>query len=232
MTSGPWREGKEEIDREVLSKVPWLCLQGGFFPQVDHLVPPDVSFENYLHYARLLRAVVEDPERHLAERGNAASGKTEPAAAKATATIETPLNTSRENAMRAFLLHVLMTVVLFFAARGTLTATNAGADLDKLIGQPADVAPSAYQYRCDRPAADNPPESVFLFTALKHNKAGALCGLLWEEPRPVRQVCARLAGGRQGGPQARAGRPPLVSRRRQRELVVPGGRRHQAPRGR
>jgi uroporphyrinogen decarboxylase len=59
--------GKEEIDHEVLSKVPWLCLQGGFFPQVDHLVPPDVSFENYLHYATLLRAVVEDPERCLAE---------------------------------------------------------------------------------------------------------------------------------------------------------------------
>ena len=29
---------------------------------------------------------------------------------------------------------------------------------------------------------------MFLFTALKHNKAGALCGLLWEEPRPVRRV--------------------------------------------
>ena len=42
--------------------------------------------------------------------------------------------------MRAFLLHVLMTVVLFFAARGALTATTPGPDLDKLIGQPADVA--------------------------------------------------------------------------------------------
>ena len=60
-------QGKEAIDREVLSKVPWLCLQGGFFPQVDHLVPPDVSFEDYSHYATLLRAVVEDPQRHLAE---------------------------------------------------------------------------------------------------------------------------------------------------------------------
>ena len=59
--------GKEQIDREVLSKVPWLCLQGGFFPQVDHLVPPDVSFDNYLHYSTLLRAVAEDPARYLAE---------------------------------------------------------------------------------------------------------------------------------------------------------------------
>ena len=58
---------KEAIEREVLSKVPWLCLQGGFFPQVDHLVPPDVSLENYLHYAHFLRLVVEDPERYLDE---------------------------------------------------------------------------------------------------------------------------------------------------------------------
>jgi uroporphyrinogen decarboxylase len=58
-------QGREAIEREVLSKVPWLCLQGGYFPQVDHLVPPDVSLENYCYYAQLLRAVVEDPERYL-----------------------------------------------------------------------------------------------------------------------------------------------------------------------
>jgi hypothetical protein len=58
---------KQTIDREVLSKVPWLCLQGGYFPQVDHLVPPDVSLENYRYYSHLLRSVVEDPERFLHE---------------------------------------------------------------------------------------------------------------------------------------------------------------------
>lgn len=56
---------REAIDREVLSKVPWLCLQGGYFPQVDHLVPPDVSLENYTYYSQLLRQVVEDPEKFL-----------------------------------------------------------------------------------------------------------------------------------------------------------------------
>jgi len=56
-----------DIDREVLSKVPWLCLQGGYFPQVDHLVPPDVSLENYRYYSHLMRRVVEDPERCLHE---------------------------------------------------------------------------------------------------------------------------------------------------------------------
>lgn len=58
---------KETIEREVLSKVPWLCIQGGYFPQVDHLVPPDVSLENYTYYSGLLRAVVEDPERYFHE---------------------------------------------------------------------------------------------------------------------------------------------------------------------
>ena len=56
---------KEDIDGEVFSKVPWLCLQGGFFPQVDHLVPPNVSLKNYGYYSNLLRTVVEDPERYL-----------------------------------------------------------------------------------------------------------------------------------------------------------------------
>jgi hypothetical protein len=57
----------EDIDREVLSKAPWLCLQGGYFPQVDHLVPPDVPLENYRYYSQLLRRVAEDPEKYLHE---------------------------------------------------------------------------------------------------------------------------------------------------------------------
>jgi uroporphyrinogen decarboxylase len=60
-------KGPEAIEREVLSKAPWLCQQGGFFPQVDHLVPPDVSLANYRHYSALLREVVEDAERWFSE---------------------------------------------------------------------------------------------------------------------------------------------------------------------
>lgn len=58
-------QGQAAIEREVLSKVPWLCLQGGYFPQVDHLVPPDVSLANYSYYSSLLRAVTEDPAKYL-----------------------------------------------------------------------------------------------------------------------------------------------------------------------
>jgi uroporphyrinogen decarboxylase len=60
----------EDITREILRQVPWLCLRGGYFPQVDHLVPPDVSLSNYTHYSRVLRAAVQDPERALAQAGN------------------------------------------------------------------------------------------------------------------------------------------------------------------
>ncbi|MCL2664818.1 MAG: hypothetical protein FWE82_04325 [Defluviitaleaceae bacterium] len=56
---------KQDIEKEVLSKVPQLCLQGGYFPQVDHLTPPDVSLENYVYYSELLRKVTEDPERYI-----------------------------------------------------------------------------------------------------------------------------------------------------------------------
>jgi hypothetical protein len=39
-----------------------------------------------------------------------------------------------------------------------LSAADAGAPrLDALVGQPADIAPSAYQYRADRKPEENPP---------------------------------------------------------------------------
>jgi uroporphyrinogen decarboxylase len=46
---------RQQVEREVCSKVPWLCEQGGYFPQVDHLVPPDVPLENYAYYAQRVR---------------------------------------------------------------------------------------------------------------------------------------------------------------------------------
>ena len=48
-------EGREAIKREVESKVPYLRETGGYIPSVDHLVPVDVSFENYKYYVNLLR---------------------------------------------------------------------------------------------------------------------------------------------------------------------------------
>jgi len=50
-------KGREAIQEEVMSKVPFLLEQGGYLPTVDHHVPPDVTFENYCYYINLMRDV-------------------------------------------------------------------------------------------------------------------------------------------------------------------------------
>ena len=48
-------KGKESIRREVTRKVPPLVERRGYFPGVDHAVPPDVSLENYRYFISLLK---------------------------------------------------------------------------------------------------------------------------------------------------------------------------------
>lgn len=50
-------KGKDSIRDEIMAKVPFLLEKGGYFPSVDHLVPPDVSFENYQYYINTVREV-------------------------------------------------------------------------------------------------------------------------------------------------------------------------------
>ena len=50
---------KKAIEKEVFSKVPFLIEQGGYVPMVDHTVPPDVPFENFLYYRELIKKIVE-----------------------------------------------------------------------------------------------------------------------------------------------------------------------------
>ena len=47
---------KEQIEAEVMSKVD-LIKEGGYSPFVDHSIPPDVPFENFLYYVELLHEV-------------------------------------------------------------------------------------------------------------------------------------------------------------------------------
>ncbi len=82
------------------------------------------------------------------------------------------------------------------AAAGVLAL----ADLEKLVGQGVDIASSAYEYRADRPREENPPESwlaLMRFANLPLNQpldvstpalAQVLCGLLWEEIRPIQKL--------------------------------------------
>jgi uroporphyrinogen-III decarboxylase len=46
---------KDEIKKEVESKVPLLAEKGGYIPSLDHTVPPDVPYENYLYYLDVLK---------------------------------------------------------------------------------------------------------------------------------------------------------------------------------
>jgi len=50
-------KGKEAIREEVTSKLPFLLEKGGYFPSVDHLVPPDVTLENYQYCINMMREV-------------------------------------------------------------------------------------------------------------------------------------------------------------------------------
>jgi len=46
--------GKDAMDKEV-EKVNTLLAQGGYFPAVDHSVPPDVSYQNFNYFLQALR---------------------------------------------------------------------------------------------------------------------------------------------------------------------------------
>ncbi len=52
-------KGKKAIEEEVMSKVPFLIEHGGWIRGVDHAVPPDVSYENFLYYLALTRKICE-----------------------------------------------------------------------------------------------------------------------------------------------------------------------------
>src|ERR1043166_9721042 len=78
------------------------------------------------------------------------------------------------------------------ADAGTVT------DPGRLVGQPVDIALSAYLYRADRKAEENQPESWLALMRYANQPLNkpvdvnapaireVLCGLLWEEIRPVR----------------------------------------------
>jgi uroporphyrinogen decarboxylase len=48
-------EGEDAIRAELERKLPPLVKEGGYIPSVDHLVPVDVPYRNYLYYLELLK---------------------------------------------------------------------------------------------------------------------------------------------------------------------------------
>ena len=46
--------GRDQVRAEVLRIVPELYAEGGYIPTVDHSVPPDVPYGNYVYFRQLL----------------------------------------------------------------------------------------------------------------------------------------------------------------------------------
>jgi len=57
--------GKQEIEAEVMRKVPQLLSRGGYIPGVDHGTPSDVPFANFCYLVELLRKLCREIEPEL-----------------------------------------------------------------------------------------------------------------------------------------------------------------------
>jgi len=51
--------GKEEIDRELETKIPFMLRKGGYIPCADHDLPPDICWENFSYYREKLNHMIE-----------------------------------------------------------------------------------------------------------------------------------------------------------------------------
>ena len=49
--------GKKEIDEELEAKLPFMLRKRGYITFVDHLVPPEVSWENFRYYRKRLEGL-------------------------------------------------------------------------------------------------------------------------------------------------------------------------------
>jgi len=51
--------GKKAIESEVLTKIPELVSEGGYVPMIDHIIPPEVSYESFLFYLEIKKLAME-----------------------------------------------------------------------------------------------------------------------------------------------------------------------------
>jgi len=59
-------KGREAIDAELDRKIPRMLESGGYIPLVDHQVPPDVSWENFVYYREKLNRMIKEGPGTLA----------------------------------------------------------------------------------------------------------------------------------------------------------------------
>jgi uroporphyrinogen decarboxylase len=51
-------KGRDAIDEELSTKVPQTLKSGGYIPYIDHLIPPDISWENFTYYRARLAEMI------------------------------------------------------------------------------------------------------------------------------------------------------------------------------
>ena len=50
--------GRRAIDEELYRHVPKLLEDGGYIPTVDHAIPPDISYDNWMYYLEVKRKLL------------------------------------------------------------------------------------------------------------------------------------------------------------------------------
>ena len=58
-------KGKEAIEKELKTKLPFLFKKGGYSPWADHMIPPDVPLENFRYFVDLTKEISADPDKYL-----------------------------------------------------------------------------------------------------------------------------------------------------------------------
>ena len=53
-------KGREAIDQELETKVPFMLQQGGYIPHLDHLAHPGISWPDFRYYRQRLRVMIEE----------------------------------------------------------------------------------------------------------------------------------------------------------------------------
>ena len=52
--------GRQALDSELETKLPYVLSTGGYIPTCDHMVPPDVSWADFCYYRERVRDYVDE----------------------------------------------------------------------------------------------------------------------------------------------------------------------------
>jgi len=63
LDKGKIAQGKRAIDEELETKLPFILKKGGYVPCADHLIPPDVPWQNFMYYRKRINDFVQDSMR-------------------------------------------------------------------------------------------------------------------------------------------------------------------------